>query len=58
VGGHIVGAEAGELMPVLTLAVNGGMNAEAFKDLIFVHPTLGENIWEAVGSVAGFSIHV
>lgn len=58
VGGHIFGAEAGELIPVLTLAVNGRIKAKDFKDLIFIHPTLGENVWEALGSTAGFSIHI
>lgn len=57
VGAHIVGAEAGELMPVLTQAVNGRIKAEDFKDLMFIHPTLGENLWEAVGAIGGFSIH-
>lgn len=58
VGGHIFGAEAGELMPIITQAVNGRLRAEDFKDLIFIHPTLGENLWEALGSAGGFSIHI
>jgi len=58
VGGHIVGADAGELLPLLTYAVQHQLTAMAFKELILIHPTLGENVWEAIGEVAGFSIHL
>jgi dihydrolipoamide dehydrogenase len=57
VGAHIVGAEAGELMPILNWAVTQGLKAEAFKDFITIHPTLSENVWEAVAQIGGFSIH-
>lgn len=57
-GAHIVGAEAGELLPLLTYAVRRGLKADEFKDLVFIHPTLSENLWEALGGIAGFSIHV
>lgn len=57
-GAHIVGAEAGELLPLLTYAVQRRLKAGEFRDLVFVHPTLGENVWEALGEVAGFSIHL
>lgn len=57
-GAHIIGAEAGELMPILTRAVNERKTAGEFKELIFIHPTLGENVWEALGMVGGFSIHI
>ncbi|MCP4221023.1 MAG: dihydrolipoyl dehydrogenase, partial [bacterium] len=55
-GAHIVGAEAGELMPILNYAVSEKMNAAKFKDMVFIHPTLGENIWDAVGVITGTSI--
>jgi dihydrolipoamide dehydrogenase len=58
VGAHIVGSEAGELMPILNYAVSKRLKADAFKDMIFIHPTLGENIWEAVGEISGTSIHI
>ncbi|MCX6581235.1 MAG: dihydrolipoyl dehydrogenase [Candidatus Aminicenantes bacterium] len=58
VGAHIVGAEAGELMPILNYAVSKGMKAEEFKEMTFIHPTLCENIWEAVGEISGASIHI
>ena len=58
VGAHIVGHNADELMPILNYAVTAHMKADAFKDMVFIHPTLGESIWEAVGSIGGFSIHL
>ncbi len=58
VGAHIVGAEAGELMPILNYAVAKKLKAEAFKEMVFIHPTLSENIWEAVGEISGASIHI
>lgn len=58
IGAHIVGSEAAELMPLLTRAVSLQMGANDFKDLIFIHPTLSENIWEAMGVAGGFSIHI
>lgn len=57
-GAHIVGYNADELMPLLNFAVTTGMKADQFKDLIFIHPTLSENIREALGEIAGFSIHI
>jgi dihydrolipoamide dehydrogenase len=57
-GAHIVGAEAGELLPLLTYAVTRKLKCDEFKDLVFAHPTLGENLWEAMGEIAGFSIHI
>lgn len=58
IGAHIVGYGADELMPILNYAVTAKLKADAFKDMIFIHPTLGENIREAVGEIAGFSIHI
>jgi len=58
VGAHIVGYGADEMMPILNYAVTTHMKAEDFKDMIFIHPTLSENIREAVGEISGFSIHI
>jgi dihydrolipoamide dehydrogenase len=58
IGAHIVGAEAGELLPLLTYAVTRKLKCDEFKDLVFVHPTLSENLWEAMGEISGFSIHI
>jgi len=57
-GAHIIGAEAGELLPLLTYAVIRKLKCDEFKDLVFAHPTLGENLWEAMGEIANFSIHI
>jgi dihydrolipoamide dehydrogenase len=57
-GAHIVGAEAGELLPLMTYAVSRKLKCDEFKDLVFAHPTLGENLWEAMGEIARFSIHI
>lgn len=57
-GAHIVGAEAGELLPLLTYAVTRGLKSEDFQDLVFIHPTLSENVWEALGEIGNFSIHI
>ncbi len=57
-GAHIVGAEAAELMPLLNYAVSRRMKADDFKEMIFIHPTLSENVWEAVGEISGHSIHI
>ena len=57
-GAHIVGAEAGELLPLLTYAVTRKLKCDEFKDLVFAHPTLGENLWEAMGEIGRFSIHI
>lgn len=57
VGAHILGAEAGELMPLLNYAVTRQLKVEEFRDLITIHPTLSENVWEALAQIGGFSIH-
>jgi dihydrolipoamide dehydrogenase len=57
-GAHIIGAEAGELLPLLTYAVTRRLKSDDFKDLVFIHPTLSENIWEALGEISNFSIHI
>jgi dihydrolipoamide dehydrogenase len=56
-GAHILGAEASELMPLLVYGVSKKMKAEDFREMIFIHPTLSENIFEALGNAGGFAIH-
>jgi len=34
------------------------MKTDEFRDLVFIHPTLSENVWEALGEAGGFSIHI
>lgn len=57
-GGHIVGEGAGELIQTINLAVNKGMKVDDFRELITVHPTLSENVFEAIGEIGDFSIHI
>ena len=57
-GGHIVGPEAAEMIVPLTLAVQKGMKADEFLDLTFIHPTLGENVWEAMAAICGRAVHI
>jgi len=57
-GAHIIGAEAGELLPLLTYAVSRRLKSDDFKELVFIHPTLSENVWEALGEISNFSIHI
>lgn len=58
IGAHIVGYGADEMMPLLVYAVTKHLKAENFKDIIFIHPTLSENLKEALGEIGGFSIHI
>ena len=57
-GGHIVGAEAAELILPLTMAVEKRMKADDLLDLTFVHPTLGENVGEALAAICGRAVHI
>lgn len=58
IGAHIVGYGADEMMPLLIYAVTANLKADDFKEMIFIHPTLSENIKEALGEIGGFSIHI
>ncbi len=58
VGAHIIGAEAGELLPLLTYAVTRKLKSDDFKELACIHPTLSENVWDALGEISGFSVHI
>ena len=42
VGATIVGAQAGELIGIWTLAIAQGLNIRAFTDVVFPYPTLSE----------------
>jgi pyruvate/2-oxoglutarate dehydrogenase complex dihydrolipoamide dehydrogenase (E3) component len=41
-GATIVGAQAGELISVWTLAISQGLNIKSMADLVVPYPTLGE----------------
>lgn len=56
-GGHIVGAEATELIHELLLAKWGELLPEDIATMIHAHPTLTEAVLEAARTVEGWAIH-
>ena len=57
-GAHIVGPEASELLPEITLAQRMEMTAHEIAKNIHTHPTLSEVIMEAAEVVDGKSIQI
>jgi len=57
VGGHIIGAEATELLPELTMAVSNQMTYKKLTKAIHAHPTMSEAIMEAILDVRNNAIH-
>ncbi|MHA7662511.1 dihydrolipoyl dehydrogenase [Mycolicibacterium sp. HS_4_1] len=57
-GGHIVGADAAELLPELTLAQKWDLGSFEISRNVHVHPTLGEAIVEAVHGLQGHAINI
>lgn len=57
-GAHLVGPEASELLPELTLAWQNGLDAEAIRHNIHAHPTLSEAVLEAAEATLGEAIHL
>ncbi|PIS29238.1 MAG: dihydrolipoyl dehydrogenase [Candidatus Marinimicrobia bacterium CG08_land_8_20_14_0_20_45_22] len=57
IGAHIIGAEATELLPELTLSVFRKMTFVEIKHIIHAHPTFSEAIFEAIHDAFGESIH-
>lgn len=57
-GAHIIGAEATELISVLTLAIKNKLKAKDIKETIFSHPTFSEIIPEAVFAFFKKPLHV
>ena len=57
-GAHIVGPEASELLPELTLAQRMEMTAHEIAKNIHTHPTLSEVLMEAAEGVDGKSIQI
>ena len=47
IGGHILGAEASEVISELSLAVALGLKVEDLACVIHPHPSLSEAVWEA-----------
>jgi dihydrolipoamide dehydrogenase len=57
-GAHIIGPEASELLPELTLAWQNGLPVSAIGRNIHAHPTLSEAVMEAAESAEGRSINI
>jgi len=58
IGAHILGAEATELLPELSLAIHQKLGPKAVKNNLHAHPTLSEAIREAVLSAYDEAIHI
>ncbi len=57
VGSTIMGADASNLIQLITLAINNKMKAEDFVRNVFPHPTLSEIVLEGVEDIHGMAIH-
>ena len=57
-GAHIVGPEATELLPELTLAYRAGLPVKAIAQNVHAHPTLSEVLMEAAHGLSGGYIHL
>ena len=57
-GGHIIGADAAELLPELTLAQKWELGSFEISRNVHIHPTLGEAIAEAVHALQGHAINI
>jgi dihydrolipoamide dehydrogenase len=57
-GGHVVGADASDLISELALALEMGATAEDVALTVHPHPTMPEAIMEAAEGIYGHAIHV
>ncbi|MBW0106242.1 dihydrolipoyl dehydrogenase [Pseudonocardia sp. KRD291] len=57
-GGHIIGAEATELLPELTLAQKWDLTVYEMARNVHAHPTLSEGLQEAIHGLAGHMINL
>jgi dihydrolipoamide dehydrogenase len=57
-GGHLIGPDVTELLPVLTLAQQWDLTADEVARNVFAHPTLTEAVKEAVHGIAGHMINL
>lgn len=57
-GGHIIGAEASELLTELTLAQQNELTTEQIAHNVHAHPTLSEIIMEAAEGIEGLSTQI
>jgi dihydrolipoamide dehydrogenase len=57
-GAHIIGPEATELLPELTLAQQWDLTVNEVARNVHAHPTLGEAVKEAIHGLAGHMINM
>ena len=57
-GAHLIGPEASELLPELTLAQRMELTAAEISRNVHSHPTLSEVVLEAAHDVEGHCIHM
>ncbi|HEX8780418.1 MAG TPA: dihydrolipoyl dehydrogenase [Nocardioides sp.] len=57
IGGHMIGPDVTELLPVLTLAQKWDLTADEVARNVFAHPTLTEAVKEAVHGITGHMIN-
>lgn len=57
IGGEIVGANASDMLQVLTTAIQLKLTAEQVEESIFPHPTMCEAIMEAIHDIHGLSVN-
>ncbi|HZW42343.1 MAG TPA: dihydrolipoyl dehydrogenase [Agromyces sp.] len=57
-GGHLIGADVGELLPELTLAQKWDLGALELGRNVHTHPTLSEALQEAYHGLAGHMINM
>lgn len=57
VGATIMGAEASNLIQIITMGMKSKMTVKTFSETIFPHPTLSEIMLEATEDIHGIAIH-
>lgn len=57
IGAEVVGANASDMLQVLTTAVQLGLTASQLEESIFPHPTMCEAIMEALHDIHGLSVN-
>jgi dihydrolipoamide dehydrogenase len=57
-GAHIIGPDAGTVLPELVTAMEFGASAEDVARICHAHPSLSESVKEAAMAVDGWAIHI
>ena len=56
-GAHIIGAQASEMIHVLILAIEQKIKLKKLRNMVFIHPTMSEAIYEAILDLDGAALH-